>query len=117
MYRLTAFEFIPATDAPQLVRLKFQDLVLVQFGVQGWFSWEPTQAQTQFLFDAPADLIIEGDGLGRPYWNHEPTPWAQVGFDAERERKRIAFIRAAMLRARLVGPNGQPLAPSPVGAM
>lgn len=116
MERLTAFEFIGATDAPQLVRLKYQELVLVQFGVSGYLAWEPIEAQ-QFLFEAQADLVIEGSGLGRPYWNGELSPWAQFGFDAAREQKRIAYIRRALLQARLVGPNGQLLAPGPVGAM
>ena len=92
---LTAFEFIAAGDGPQLVRLLTKSgELLFQFGFVGWLgvdlSAHPIAVRRE-------DLVIEGQGLGHPYWNGEATPWSPV-FDPESEHRRIEAIRAAVQR-------------------
>lgn len=97
MDRLTAFEFIAATDAPQVVRLRYKDIILVTFAVVGWFGWCPATVDPAFDFEHRSDLVIEGQGLGHPYWNDEQPSWMTL-FDGQAERRRIEAIRAAVGR-------------------
>jgi hypothetical protein len=94
--RLTAFEFIPATDRPQLVRLKRKEEVLLEFNVLLWLGASLPAVALPFV--AREDLTIEGDGIGRPYWNDEQPPW-MCGFDPAAERTRIEAIRRAAQQA------------------
>jgi hypothetical protein len=95
--RLTAFEFLAATDEPQIVRLTAQGLVLVEFVVVTWFGYRPAKGGAIFAFERRDELIIEGQGLGRPYWNDDAPPWT-VLFDPKAERERITAIRRAVRR-------------------
>lgn len=98
MERLTAFEFIAATDAPQLVRLTCQGTVILQFGMVGWLGVDLSALDSDLLtFAAREDLVIEGQGLGHPYWNGAPPSWTLL-FDGDAEARRIDTIRRAALR-------------------
>jgi hypothetical protein len=97
MERLTAFEFITASDSLQLVRLKRRDEVLVQLGLFTVFMVDLRAIGSVFEFETRDDLTFEGVGLGHPYWNDEMPPWALV-FDPRAEAQRIAAIRAAAQR-------------------
>lgn len=105
MERLTAFEFIAADDRnPTLVRLKYDlgmnrgFVVINEFMFVGWVGIRFTEASEEiYEFESFKDLIIEGQGVGRPYWNSEPTPWSK-GFDPASELRRVAIIRAAVQR-------------------
>lgn len=97
--RLTAFEFVAATDAPQLVRLSRQGVVLLQFCVLGWLAVDLSallfgMGIDYMEFAKPDDLTIEGQGIGRPYWDGEEPPWA-VAFGPAAEQCRIEAIRRA----------------------
>lgn len=97
MERLTAFEFIAAGDGPQLVRLRRQSdgAIVRQFAFMQWIGVD--LSQDPLLFDGPADLVIEGEGLGHPYWNGAAPSWLHV-FDSRAEAQRIETIRAAVAR-------------------
>lgn len=100
MERLTAFEFIAAADGPQLVRLKRSDVVLAQLAFIGWVGVadiETLSPGLELVFERRQDLVIEGQGIGRPYWNGEQPTWA-VMFDAVGEARRIEAVRAAVQR-------------------
>lgn len=94
MERLTGFEFMAATDQPQLVRLKRRDEVVAQFGIVAWFGCADGPV---LEFEDRADLVIEGNGLGKPYWNGEQPPWAVV-FDPVAETNRLLTIQAVVRR-------------------
>lgn len=99
MDRLTAFEFIAAQDGPQIVRLKRKDVpdvVLVEFALIAWVG-VVLPVDLVLDFEARTDLVIEGVGLGHPYWNDERPSWT-VAFDSATEARRIATIRAAAIR-------------------
>lgn len=95
--RLTAFEFLAATDEPQIVRLTAHGVVLVEFVVVTWFGYRPVHGGAIVAFETKGELVIEGQGLGRPYWNDEAPPWT-VLFNPQAERQRIAAIRRAVMR-------------------
>jgi hypothetical protein len=99
-HRLTAFEFVPLGDGPQLVRLKRGETVLAEFAVVQWLGW--FAVEQALIFETVDELVIEGEGVGRPYWDDELPPWAG-GFDVETERVRIAQIRRAALELRQRG--------------
>lgn len=92
MHTLTAFEFVGAHDRPQQIVLKRQGAVVASFVAVTWFG-----ALLDLAFDQPADLSIEGEGLGKPYWNGELPVWASA-FDAAQQARNIAAIRAAAMR-------------------
>lgn len=95
MERLTAFEFIAAdAQIPTQVRLKRGDEVIATFWFVGYIAVPFVAAPT---FETREDLVLEGQGLGRPYWNGERTPW-DVGFDPSTTLQRIAQIRQAAMR-------------------
>lgn len=104
---LTAFEFIGATDGPQLVRLRrVTGEVIGQFAFVQWIGVDLRAViQDGVTFDRREDLIIEGEGLGHPYWNDDQPSWLTV-FDSRTEAQRIGTILAAvrreMNRARIV---------------
>ncbi len=92
MERLTAFEFIPLGDSPQIVRLRRHGVVIASFHVSGFFG-----VALELWFDARPDLTIEGQGLSRPYWNDEAPAWT-TRFDPDAEAQRIALLTTAMRR-------------------
>lgn len=97
MERLTAFEFVAANEQlPTRIRLKRKgdDSIIYECVFVGWFG---IGLYDEILFDKPENLVIEGQGVGRPYWNGEPVPW-MPGFEPHRELRRIASIRAAVRR-------------------
>lgn len=100
MERLTAFEFIPASRTdPQLVRLERatpvgNELVLA-VGLTFWGGVDLSASPIEF--DLRTELVIVGNGVGKPYWNDEPVPWA-AGFDPRAELRRIEQLRAAVER-------------------
>lgn len=99
MDRLTAFEFIAAQDGPQIVRLQRKDVpdvVLIEFALIAWLG-VVLPVDLVLDFETREDLVIEGAGLGHPYWNGERPSWA-VAFDSATEARRIATIRAAAIR-------------------
>lgn len=95
MERLVAFEFISATDEIEQVRLKKTGEIFLQIGFRSWvgFNWIDSPLE----FEKKEDLMIEGNGLGRPYWNEERPSWATV-FVGTEEFKHINTIRAAIRR-------------------
>jgi hypothetical protein len=99
MERLTAFEFIGASNAPQLVRLRHANgTVLAQFGFVQWIGIDLRALTPDGLpFEQRADLVIEGEGLGHPYWNDDCPSWVAT-FDSRTEAQRIETIRAAVMR-------------------
>lgn len=100
MERLTAFEFIGATDGPQLVRLRraSDDVVVAQFGFVQWLGIDLLTAEfVDIRFERREDLVIEGEGLGRPYWNEDRPSWVHR-FDSLAEAQRIVTVRAAVVR-------------------
>lgn len=100
MEQLTAFEFVAAKDGPHVVRLCLFDGTVVRqfvfFNFIGFhFGLEP------LMFESKEDLVIEGEGLGHPFWNDEQPTWV-VSFDAVSEASRVEAIRkaaAGMLRS------------------
>jgi hypothetical protein len=112
MEHLTAFEFIAAQkDTPQIVQLRHVDgIVFARFAFVNWIGIETAAfaGQDGLLFADRRDLVIEGEGLGHPYWNDEPVSWI-AAFDSRREAQRIETIRAAVMReinrSRLVAGN------------
>lgn len=99
MERLTAFEFIAASESPQLVRLtrRSDGAVVRQFAFSHWIGVD--LSQDPLVFEGRADLVIEGEGLGRPYWNGDgdQPSWLQA-FDSRAEAQRIEIVRAAVVR-------------------
>lgn len=96
MERLTAFEFIPVSNRPQLVRLKRGETELLSAEVVGWLALS-FGARVAHTFHDRQELTIEGQGIGRPYWNDEQPAWVQ-GFTEEAELERIAVLKTAMER-------------------
>jgi len=102
MERLTAFEFIGATDGPQIVRIRRREdgipdgAILAQFVFTGWVGADLVAVE-DLQFDSRDDLIIEGEGLGHPYWNDDPPTWL-LGFDSYAETRRLSAIREAVRR-------------------
>jgi hypothetical protein len=94
--RLTAFEFIPLTDGPQLVRVLRSGLVVMSFNVQGWLGVS-LHDHAGLWFADRSDLAIEGQGIGRPYWDDDVPDWVTT-FDIAAEQHRIAAIKTAMRR-------------------
>lgn len=100
MDRLTAFEFLAATDAPQLVRICRGDVVLLQLSVVGWCGVDLAAIDplgTGCQFATRAALTIEGQGIARPYWNAERPAWV-TAFDVAAEQQRIALVQTAARR-------------------
>jgi hypothetical protein len=101
MERLTAFEFIAAQQGvPQIVRLRHaKGTVIAHFAFIDWIGIETAAfaGPDGLLFADRGELVIEGEGLGHPYWNDEPLPWVPV-FDSHAQSSRIATIRAAVMR-------------------
>lgn len=93
--KLTAFEFIAATDQPQRVVLRNGDGVILQFGVTGWIGVDLSTLNIELA--QVSDLTIEGQGLGRPFWNGEKPTWVEI-FDTLDEERRIATIRNAVVK-------------------
>lgn len=98
MEKLTGIEFIPATDKPQLVRLKRRHDVVdeVVFDINAWL-WVGLSGLS-IPFDSRADLIIEGEGIANLFWNDEIPLWT-LTFDGAAEERRIDRIRLAALQA------------------
>lgn len=106
--RLTALEFVAVDDGPlpvpQVVRLRRGDAVLIEFQVFRWLGWFVPAACGELLtFASRADLIIEGRGLGRTYWNDEMPPWVGGASDPKAEARRIEQIRRAAADADRAG--------------
>lgn len=100
MERLTAFEFIAAQrGVPQVVRLRLATgPVLAIFHFVDWIGFDLRSFDVEgFLFDRREDLVIEGQGLGRPYWNDEQPTWLQA-FNPADQARQIEIIRAAVMR-------------------
>ncbi len=99
MEQLTAFEFIAATDGPQLVRLKRGDIVLAQLVFVAWVGLEASvlAPDLEMFFERREDLVVEGMGIARPYWNGERPPWAE-SFDPAAEARRLRAIRVMAAR-------------------
>jgi len=95
-HRLVAFEFIAAGSGPSIVRLSRNSMVIAQFAFVDWIAVDlrPFQPLT---FSAKEDLVVEGEGLGHPYWDNEVPPWL-VSFDGISEGKRIKAIKDAATR-------------------
>jgi hypothetical protein len=93
--QLTAFEFVAArTDEPCVVRLLAGDEI-VSFLVIGWLGVD--LRKLEILLERRDLLVIEGQGLGRPYWGEDLPPW-MAGADPVDELPRIGAIRAAAHR-------------------
>ena len=99
MERLSAFEFIPVTNSPQMVCLKRDGAELLRCQVVGWLAL--SFGERGDLFESKDALTIEGQGLGRPSWNDEQPQWVQ-GFAMEAD-ERIALLKTAMARQLEVG--------------
>lgn len=98
MEYLVGFEFISAGSQPQSVRLTRLGELVVHACVDSWVGMNLLIAGGKGIeFEKKGDLVIEGQGLGRPYWNDERPTWMQ-GFDPLFEAQRILEIRKAIQR-------------------
>ncbi len=99
MERLTAFEFIArdqTTPTKVTLRRKTDGRVLNEGFFTHWLAYD--LSRDPWLFETQSDLLIEGDGVGKPYWNDDKATW-QLVFDPAFERDRIETIRAAVVTA------------------
>jgi hypothetical protein len=85
--------------APQAVRLRRRDgQILATFWGIGWIACDLRCLDPEGVaFARREDLVIEGEGLGRPYWNDERPTWL-VAFDSHAQTQHIAVIREAVQR-------------------
>jgi len=94
-HKLTAFEFIAATNEPTIVQLFRGDELLAQFAFIDWIAVD--LRSFDFQFENQSALIINGEGLGHPYWDADVPPW-MVTWDPRQEAARIKMIKQAAAR-------------------
>lgn len=106
MQRLTGLEFMCHTEEPQLVRVyaKSAPHITMTFFVTGWIAFSIMGGQ--LLCNTVDDLVIEGDGIGKPFWNDEYMSWV-CSFDKTTETNRLTAIRRAMRAESLLDSQGE----------
>lgn len=103
-HRLTAFEFVPASYAPERVQLLKGEEILAEFCVVGWLAVALLPA---IVVERKEDLQILGIGMGHPYWDDELPAWLGRPIDPVAEQRRIWETVSAVQaegRARAIEP-------------
>ena len=94
MEKLTTLEFIAASENfPQLVKIRRVSDGEILFELEV-ISWCRIRFGSDVMFQSKEDLVVEGVGLAKPYWNDDFVPQ----LSGTEQLQQITLIREMALR-------------------